>query len=198
MTPGRGSDTASPASIPRRLAAFGVDYLALAGYILALWLVSAGLTALGVEPEAAFAGPARGHVVGFIVLTLPVVLYFALWEASARQATPGKRAMGLVVVSAAGGRLPLLRSLVRTALKFLPWELAHATLWRIPGWPGAVETIPAGAVVAFGAVWLLVALYLLLPVWSAARQTPYDRASGALVLRPSPSRRPMTNLMARW
>ena len=36
-----------------------------------------------------------GHLVGLLTLTLPVTLYFALFEGSAQQATPGKRALGL-------------------------------------------------------------------------------------------------------
>jgi len=172
---------AAPASLPRRLVAFGVDYLVIAVYILTLWLASLGLGALGLGLEAAFADPLRGQLLGFGLLTLPVVLFFAVWESSAWQATPGKRALGLHVVHASGGRLPWSRSVIRSALKFLPWEVAHTCLWRIPGWPDAVEAVPSAVVAGLGMVWLLVALYLLLPVVSRTRQTPYDRVAGAFV-----------------
>lgn len=189
---GAGAGAASRASLPRRLVAFGVDYLVIAVYIVALWLISTGVAALGLVPAGAFADPVRGQLIGFGLLTLPVVLYFALWEGSSRGATPGKRAAGLRVVAAGGAQLPWGRSLLRSALKFVPWELAHACLWRIPGWPGPAEAIPTGVALGLGVVWLLVASYLLMPIVSRSRQTPYDRVAGTSVVRlprasPSPA-----------
>lgn len=187
--PSAGADTpAARASVPRRLAAFGVDYLAIAIYLLALWVVSVALGARGVAPTAAFADPVRAQLLGFALLTLPVVLYFALWEGSTRQATPGKRTLGLRVVSVSGTRLPWPRSLLRSALKFAPWELAHAVIWRLAGGSSPMDTLPAPAAAGLGAVWLLVAWYLLMPVLSRTRQTPYDRLAGAFVVVSRPAR----------
>jgi uncharacterized RDD family membrane protein YckC len=47
------------------------------------------------------------------------VLYGALFEASSWQATPGKRLLGLRVISEAGGRLSLPQALIRNATKAL-------------------------------------------------------------------------------
>jgi uncharacterized RDD family membrane protein YckC len=47
-------------------------------------------------------------------------------------ATPGKRLLGLRVLTVSGDRLTWPRSLLRTALKFtLPWELAHNAWWNL-------------------------------------------------------------------
>jgi hypothetical protein len=62
----------------------------------------------------------------FLVLTVPVTVWLAGWEASPGGATPGKRLLGLRVLTSSGDRPSWPRSLLRTALKFtLPWELAH-------------------------------------------------------------------------
>jgi uncharacterized RDD family membrane protein YckC len=172
----------------RRLAAFGLDYLLLAGYIALLTAVGVGLLRARGEP---LAGPGTlrtqllGHAAGFVTLTLPVVLYFALWEASPWQATPGKRALRLRVVTEAGGRrVPPGRALLRAAVKLAPWELAHTALWHTPGWPARPEPT-ALTVVGSGAALLLAAWYVLC-LFVGARRPPYDRAAGTRVVGPGP------------
>ena len=75
-----------------------------------------------------FANPNRSEFSAFLLLVLPVVLYFALLECSSWQASWGKRKMGLRVIDMHGIRLSFLRSLIRSLLKFVPWELTHACL----------------------------------------------------------------------
>ena len=56
-------------------------------------------------------------------------LYHVVFEASARQATPGQRALGLRVVDIAGDRIGALRALLRHgagALSWLTLNLGHA------------------------------------------------------------------------
>jgi len=48
-----------------------------------------------------------------------IVAYFVGFEGSAKQATPGKMAMGLVVTNQRGGRISYLRALGRFAGKYL-------------------------------------------------------------------------------
>ena len=117
-----------------------------------------------VAPPTDIATPA-GRVVAqlviFAVLTVPVTVWFAGWEATPGGATPGKRLLGLRVLTTSGDRLAWRRSLVRTALKFtIPWELAHTAVWNMLVWPGdrgaAVDTLllslanPAWRFVAVG------------------------------------------------
>jgi uncharacterized RDD family membrane protein YckC len=172
----------------RRLAAFGVDYLLIAGYIALLTAVGVGLLRLRGEPPA---GPGTlrarllGHAVAFVTLTLPVALYFALWEASPWQATPGKRGLGLRVVLVSGGRrVPFGRALLRAAVKLAPWELAHTALWHTPGWP--VRPEPTAATAAGSGAALLLAAWYVLGLFGGARRPPYDHAAGTRVVGPGP------------
>ena len=128
--------TATPAPGWRRVTAYLVDYLVIAAYVA---LLTGASFASGASRRLDFAlsgNPALGQLVAFVALTLPVVLYFAVSEASPWQGTLGKRALSIrVVAHGGGGRLSLRRTLLRAALKFAPWELAHTVLWRVEGWP---------------------------------------------------------------
>lgn len=170
----------------RRLAAFGLDWLVIAAYLGALTsAVVAARRALHLElsPPATPGARFRGQALGMATVTLPTVLYFALCEASAWQATLGKRALGLCVLpeSPAGGRsrLPLGRSLVRSAVKFVPWELSHTALWHTPGWPLRPEPV---AITYLGpALSLALAGWYVISLFTAGGRTPYDRAAGSRV-----------------
>src|SRR3984893_4254162 len=137
------------ANVRQRIVAFLLDYLIIAGYLVLLVIVSIGLGfgPLRSEFRAMFADPNSSEISAFLLLVLPVILYFALFEHSSWQATWGKRKLRLRVTSIHGTRLSLIRSLVRSLLKFVPWELTHACLWRIPGWPLA-PTSPAPIITA--------------------------------------------------
>lgn len=182
-----------PAPAPRRagvrprLLAFTLDYLVIAAYALGL----AAVTLLAANPlrgplTALLATPASRDAVAFVTMVLPVSLYFALQEGSARQGTWGKRRLGLRVTGVDGGPLPMGRALVRAAVKFLPWQIAHTCLFHIPGWPLAPAAPPAWVIAGFGLVWLLVLGYLAMLAFSKSHRTPYDRLAGSEVLMEAP------------
>jgi len=151
---------------------------------------------IGVLTGASFAGRAalhqhlglprtdaeklRGHAVAFLTLTLPVALYVALSEASRSQATLGKRALGLRVTTTDGGRVPLGHSMVRSAVKFVPWELAHTAIWHTPGQPfvspPGAWNVAGYALSLGGATWYAVSLFV------GDRRTPYDHVAGTTVV----------------
>jgi uncharacterized RDD family membrane protein YckC len=165
----------------RRVAAFAADYIAIAAYVSLL--TAAGFALRDSAAFAAlFARPATAHAIGFLTLTLPVILYFAAFESSGKQATPGKRLLGLVVATTDGGRTGFFRALVRSAVKFVPWELSHTLLWRIPRGAGG-ESLPGWAIAGFAVVWILVLAYLVGLFRGPAHRTPYDLLAGTLVLR---------------
>jgi uncharacterized RDD family membrane protein YckC len=168
-----------PASLRRRLAAFAVDYVLIALYLIVLTLVAVAIP----STTRVFRTPATAQAVGVLFLTLPVMLYFSLGEASRHEATPGKRAVGIVVVRASGKPMTLSRGLLRNALKFVPWELAHTCIWRIPGWPNPTGPLPTWIVAGFIAVWLLVVVNLVMAWKSPTGQTAYDRVADSVVLR---------------
>ncbi len=149
----------------RRLAAFGVDYGVIFLYLmLAVPALIYGLSWLNV--------PWQTQLLGFLFITLPVTLYFALSEASWGGATLGKRLLGLRVTNLQGERLPLGQSLLRSTIKFVPWEIAHTASYRVAA---AEVTAPWQVGV--------MALYFVTGLFLGERHTLYDRVAGAYVQR---------------
>jgi uncharacterized RDD family membrane protein YckC len=187
----RTPDAAPPSpsgSVPRlavrRVIAFGLDYLVIAAYGVALGGAAfvIGLTPLGPILSERVNSPLAGHAVSFATLTIPVLLYFALTEASVHRATWGKRRLGLEVTAMSGEGLDLGRSVIRAAVKFLPWELSHAALWRIEGWPTAPAPPSMPVLVVLTVVWLLV-LWWFGALFVGSGRPPYDRLAGSRVMR---------------
>lgn len=170
----------APATLARRAAAFALDCVLIAAYLVAL--VAAGAALRLVLPSAAdavFGNPLVGELVGFAVLTLPVTLYFALSEASSA-ATWGKRRLGVRIIGVEGGRIGIGRSLARSALKFVPWELAHGVIWQFSV---AGSKPPTILTVWLAVVWLLVGLNLVSVLVGARHRALYDRLAGTRVVR---------------
>src|SRR5579875_714607 len=171
------------ASGGRRVAAFALDYAVIAAYIGLLAGLSLAVRAALHRRRAlpwTDAAKMAGHAVAFLTLTVPVALYFALAEASRSRATPGKRALGLRVTTLDGGRVPLGRALLRSAVKFAPWEVAHTAIWHTPGQPffspPAAGNVVGYALALGGAAWYVGTLCV------GDRRTPYDRIAGTLVV----------------
>ncbi len=166
------------AGLGKRLQAFVYDGMVLAFLLLTSAAVGSALH-LAVGPVRFT--PALADGVAFLALILPVILYGAWAESSPRQSTFGKRKAGLVVVDARGGRLSRGRAFARSALKYLPWQIAHSCLFRVPGWPSDPQEpspwIWAGLILAQALV-----LITLLTLSFGHRRTPYDRISGSYVV----------------
>jgi uncharacterized RDD family membrane protein YckC len=163
-----------------RTKAFALDYLIIVGYLL--FLVALGLAVNLTYPtitQTLFGNPISGQLTGFLVVTLPVTLYFALLESSAWQATWGKRKLGLRVIRTDGARLSFLRALARTGVKFIPWELAHTCIWQIRF---AAEESSPFITAGFAFVWLLAGLYILSLHISKTHQALYDQVAGTVVI----------------
>jgi uncharacterized RDD family membrane protein YckC len=167
----------------RRILAFALDYLLIAAYLLVLAALSVLIlsTSLAAGFRALWANALDAELSGFLLLTLPVVLYFAIFESSPRQATWGKRVLGLRVVDQSGERLAVPHSLLRSALKFLPWELAHFTIWHFVFAALRQASPPAWTIVALTVVYVLAGAYLLF-LFIGRHRTPYDRVAGSSVV----------------
>jgi uncharacterized RDD family membrane protein YckC len=165
-----------------RMLAFGCDYLLICGYILVLVIISTLLRRpLGALLAPVFSSPIRRDLGAFAVLILPVLLYSAAGESSPSAATWGKRKRGLQVLDTQGNRLSRQRAFARAALKFLPWQVAHTSLFHIPGWPMAVESVPIGSTIGFGLVWALVGIYAGSILLHRQHRAVYDQLLGACV-----------------
>jgi uncharacterized RDD family membrane protein YckC len=164
----------------RRLAAFGVDYAFIAAYLGVLVLLGVLGRAAGLLPSRVTtpSGRIMGQLAAIAVLTVPVTLWFAWWEAAPRGATPGKRLLGLRVSRLDGGAPSWPRSLLRSLARIaVPWELAHTGVWNILAWPG--PEAPVNAALFAVANGLLVLNLVMLFV--GARRPLYDRLAGTVV-----------------
>ena len=168
------------ASLRQRAGAFLIDYLVISLYMLVLVLLSFG-PLRGVMPGL-FTDPNRSQASAFVLLVAPVILYFALLESSARKASWGKRRMGLAVTDLQGRRLSFGRALARSLIKFVPWELTHTCLWRIPGWPLAPAAPGPLIILGLILVWVLVGAYLISMLMNKNHQALYDQIAGTVVI----------------
>ncbi|WP_213525082.1 RDD family protein [Paenibacillus sp. J31TS4] len=159
-----------------RIIAFLWDYVIISGYIILL----IGISYL-IRPLLAplfTTNPLLAEVTGFLFLTLPVYLYFAVCEGSGSHATWGKRKVGIMVTGRYGQSIGLGSSLVRSALKFAPWELAHFTIWHMV----LPSDYPESLIYSLLAVvYVLVLIYLISPLWSKNKQTVYDLIAGTVI-----------------
>lgn len=164
------------AGLGRRIVAFVLDFLIIGGYILILFAV--GVSVKAVTGKISFLeSPITMNILAFFSLVLPVVLYFTLQERSSQQATWGKRCVKIKVVNAQGGRMYLWQSGLRSAIKFIPWQLAHTCVIYI--WFGNQSPIfLIGALAAQG----LVISYMICQWISKRHQAPYDWLAGAFVV----------------
>ena len=172
------------AGLKPRLIAFGYDYLVILGIIFVVSLVGSFI-AFGPFQEPLTQGlstPLARDVLAFVAVILPVMLYFAIQESSMAQGTWGKRKARVRVQTLAGERMNFGRSFIRSAVKFLPWQIAHTCLFNIPGWPVAPVEPPAWVLWGFGVVWGLVGINFGMLVWSKTHRTFYDWAAGTAVV----------------
>jgi uncharacterized RDD family membrane protein YckC len=110
-----------------RLKAMAIDLTVVAGWAAFAAVAGSVARASGFD----FATPRQSDTFAFATLVAPVILTFAFQEASARRATFGKHRLGLVVTDRSGRRLGLGRALTRSAVKFLPWQLAHTAVFGL-------------------------------------------------------------------
>ncbi|MHC4112721.1 MAG: RDD family protein [Planctomycetota bacterium] len=178
---GKSQITQSYAGLWVRVLAFAFDYLAMALYIVVVSAVS--LTVQLAFPNIVpmfLNNPVSCQILVFCMVTLPISLYFALFESSGRQGTWGKRRQGLKVISTNGERLTRARSIGRTLLKFFPWELAHTCIWQVSF--ARQEPSPL-IMVGFVLVWILIGANVVSLWISPKNQTLYDWLAGTYVVK---------------
>src|SRR5690625_5666491 len=98
-----------------RIYAFLLDYLVI--LIYAIFVVSTISFIFRTYITHLFSSsPVTAELTGFLLITLPVSLYFILFECSKWQGTLGKRRMGIRVVDRFGQRIGIGRSVFRTTI----------------------------------------------------------------------------------
>jgi uncharacterized RDD family membrane protein YckC len=153
-----------------RFAALLIDFVILFGS-LAIF----SLLALGVfwATKATWGSEALG-VVWLLGVFVGRNFYFLIFEIGPRAATPGKRAMGLRVAAADGGRLTADMVFARNAMRevevFLPLTFFAARGEGVDG-----------ALISLGALWSLV--FVVFPLFNRDRRRMGDLVAGTMVVK---------------
>lgn len=164
----------------QRVKAFVFDYFVILGYLVVITAAGLLFRQFTQGFEWLFADRVRAQGTVILILTLPVSLFFALGDASLKQGTWGKRRVGLKVEGKNGDRIGLGRSLLRTGLKFIPWELSHTLLWEIAFSNGASSVLID---YGYAFVYLLIGLNIASILLTKTRQSLYDLLAGTYVVQ---------------
>lgn len=168
----------SYAPFKKRIYAFLLDYLVIAGYGIFVVGTISFVFRPYIEPLFS-SSPVTAELTGFFMITLPISLYFILCECSKWQGTLGKKKMGICVVDGFGQRIGISRSVIRTAVKFLPWEIAHFGVWRLM-LPSSLSEITV--YIILNVVNLAILTYLIIPFTNNKKKNVYDWVAGTEVV----------------
>ena len=184
-TPHKNLDNTRYAGFDKRLKAFAFDYIIICSYIVLLFTITQALLKITELLGLSFRWPENpilADLMAFVTLVLPIILYFTLQESSPKQATWGKRKAGLRVVNASGGRLTRKQAFVRSFVKFLPWQIAHTSIFQIQALPPGAADQSLFNITGFALVYLLAGVYIASALILKNHRTPYDWASGSCVI----------------
>ena len=124
----------------------------------------------------------------FLTVSLPIWCYFAISEASTKQATFGKRMLGLCVTDTAGNRLSVRQLWLRTIAKLGYLEIGHVAMFQFLSRPISTQTpaqFPTGVIVV---LYGLMGLYVAVMALTLRRQSVHDLLVGTVVVQHSKSR----------
>ena len=112
-----------------RFKAFMFDYILIFVYLSLLVVVNVFILP---SLQSWFIGSLYiAQFAGFLMVTLPISLYFIIFDSVLGKQSYGKRKVGIKVVTNQGESPSVILSIVRVALKFLPWELSDFLTYRL-------------------------------------------------------------------
>lgn len=159
----------------KRIFAYVIDYLLIMLYAVLLFLISYSIHSIN-DSTMKVQDPLTGNITSFIFITLPVFIYFYLYESSKRQGTFGKQLQKIKVQNNSKRNV-----FIRVFMKVLPWEIAHFGIhWsfyydsqnlEIPLWNWVVNIIPQ----------IVVILYFISIVMSKGKSSVYDKIANTSI-----------------
>ena len=153
-----------------RFKAFLIDYLLLLGYGVLLLVFNVFLFP---QSQNLFTGSLwLAQFTGFVMVTLPVSIYFIISDSLFNGQSFGKRKMGIRTIGENGSALSLGRAVFRVALKFFPWELSHFLVYRLTAL-GEMEA-PVSYYLIGGIIYALIILYIATAIFTKKKQSLYD------------------------
>lgn len=156
-----------------------IDLGIIIGYAVFLFALTRTVMVI-FDIQPAIINPYLGQLIGFVTLTIPVVLYSYFTEKSARKATIGKRIVKLKVIkeNADSNRSILIRNI----LKYLPWEMAHTGVHWIVYYDNNHLPVSAWIWTLLIVPQILVLAYFLSIIFSKGRSSVYDCIARTKVL----------------
>ena len=154
-----------------------IDYVVIILYALLLFALSA-LLKDAIDLNLDLGSPWQNQIVSFLLLTLPVFLYFYISEKRNSNSTLGKKALKLKVISDNGNVF------LRNVIKFLPWEVAHIGVHHIvfyneqqesPIWVWSCLIIPQ----------IVLIVHAFSVFLSKGERSVYDKVAGTRITRVS-------------
>jgi len=157
-----------------RLSAYGIDVVLLAAVLLPLSI------AIGSVIGTDLSTGVQVWLRSLLTISLPAWTYFIVTDHLAGGRSLGKRALSLRAQMLDGGTLGWGPSVLRTALKLLPWELTHLAFFALAPRLGAFEGIQ---ILVSGSAYVLMAAYLVVAVRNGGRRSVPDLVAGTVVDR---------------
>jgi uncharacterized RDD family membrane protein YckC len=159
------------------VASLAWDLPVIVAWVVFAAVISIGLSLVtGLQPRS----PWTLDLQAFLTLILPVILTFSYLEGSGRQATFGKRRRRLVVTDAHGRPPGFRRAFVRSAVKFLPWQLGHTAVFHLAS--GSTSIVFLGLSIL---AQLLVVASVLVMAIDARHRALHDWVAGTRVVEES-------------
>jgi uncharacterized RDD family membrane protein YckC len=153
-----------------RFKAFMLDYLLIFVYLVVLAIFN---ILIFPSVQSLFNGSlVLAQFTGFLMVTLPISLYFIISDSVIGRQSFGKRRMGIKVVNERNETLPILHAIFRTILKFLPWELSHYLVYRLV-YLGDGE-VPLNYYIVGGIIYALMFAYILTALFTKRKRSLYD------------------------
>jgi uncharacterized RDD family membrane protein YckC len=167
------------ATFLHRLKAFSIDYILILAY-LGLLFVTVQYVVPSVQ-QLFTQSLAVAQLAGFLLVTVPVSIYFIVCDSTVRKQSVGKKVSGIQVVNRHGRPLSVRQAVVRTFLKFVPWEMSHFLVYRLvlAGEQEMPVYVYAVAVFIYG----LIFAYILTCAFSKRKQSVYDMLADTYVVK---------------
>ncbi|MEY8750637.1 RDD family protein [Alkalicoccobacillus gibsonii] len=162
-----------------RLKAFMYDYILIICYLALLAVVN-----LFVFPslQTFFAGSlVIAQLTGFLMVTLPISLYFILSDSTLFGQSFGKKKANIRVVDRHGKSVSIFRLTIRTIIKFLPWELSHFLVYRLM-YIGE-DSVPLPYTLIGILIYALMFMYIGTALFTKKKQSMYDLLMRTFVVR---------------
>ena len=157
------------ASFLLRFYAFFIDYIIIFLYLIFIFIIGFLFPSI----QELFKGPVIiAQLTGFLLVTLPVSLYFIIGDSFFDKQTIGKKRARIRVIRNNGEAVSGLRMVFRTLLKFLPWELSHFLVFRLVH-IGNGE-VPLSYYLIGILIYALIFLYILTAIFTKRKQSIYD------------------------